>query len=189
MLKRRALVAALVSDRPANLIAVASLGSPAWDLAASGNDARNFCFIGAMGQSAPFALGLAIAQPDKRVVVLAGDGEILMSLGALATIANRAPSNLAIVVLDNGAYEETGGQASATAGTTDLVAVARGCGIATTFRAEEEADIELLRQLVVTAPGPVFATARIANERPPMAFPSAFDGVTQINRFREAVLV
>ena len=97
MLRRRPLVAALLRDRPEALLAVSSLGSATWDLSAAGNDARNFCFIGAMGQAAPFALGLAMAQPDKRVALFAGDGDLLMSLGALATIAVQAPRNLATV--------------------------------------------------------------------------------------------
>ena len=115
MLHRRPLVKALLEDRPENLLAVSSLGSSTWDLTAAGEDARNFRFIGAMGQAGPFALGLAMAQPDKRVLLLPGDGELLMGLGALATIANQAPTNLAIVVLDNEAYVETGSQPTATA--------------------------------------------------------------------------
>ena len=132
MLHRRPLVKALLEQRPDNLLAVSSLGSATWDVSAAGDDARDFCFIGAMGQAAPFALGLALAQPDKRVLLFSGDGELLMGLGALATIASQAPANLAIVVLDNEAYVETGSQATATAGGTDLEAVARGCGFKTT---------------------------------------------------------
>ena len=111
MIHRRPLVKALLEDRPENLLAVSSLGSATWDLTAAGEDARNFRFIGAMGQAGPFALGLAMAQPEKRVVLFTGDGELLMGLGVLATIANQAPKNLAIVVLDNEAYVETGSPA------------------------------------------------------------------------------
>ena len=186
MLRRRPLVAALLRDRPEALLAVSSLGSATWDLSAAGNDARNFCFIGAMGQAAPFALGLAMAQPDKRVALFAGDGDLLMSLGALATIAVQAPRNLAIVALDNEAYAETGGQPTATAGPTDLAAVARGCGVAETRTVTEEADIPGLRDAVLNAPGPVFVVVKVAAEALPLVFPHSFDGVTAMNRFRSA---
>ncbi len=184
MLHRRSLVGRLLRDRPAPLLAVAGLGSAAWDLAASGDDARNFHFIGAMGQAAPFALGLAVARPERRVVLFTGDGEMLMGLGALATIANRAPGNLAILVLDNESYEETGGQATATAGTTDLEAVARACGIRTTRTITVEAEIAALRDLLCEAPGPVLAVAKVFAEALPLVFPPSFDGVTAFNRFR-----
>lgn len=186
MLERRALVARLVGDRPDHLLAVSSLGSSTWDLTAAGDDARNFCFIGAMGQAAPFALGLAMAQPEKRVLIIAGDGEMLMGLGSLATIANQAPANLAIVVLDNESYVETGSQPTATAGPTDLEAVARGCGIATCFTIRDDGEVPRLIEAVRTTPGPVFAVAKISAEALPLVFPHSFDGATAVNRFREA---
>ena len=186
MLYRRPLIKALLEDRPETLLAVSSLGSATWDLTAAGEDARNFRFIGAMGQAGPFALGLAMAQPDKRVVLFAGDGELLMGLGALATIANQAPSNLALVALDNESYVETGSQPSATAGPTDLEAVARGCGIATTCTVRSEDQIDALRDMVRNAPGPVFANVKVVAEALPLVFPNTFDGVTAMNRFRDA---
>jgi len=188
MLHRRPLVKALLEGRPADLLAVSSLGNPTWDLAAAGDDARNFQFIGAMGQAAPFALGLAMAQPAKRVVLFAGDGETLMGLGALATIANQAPANLAMVVLDNESYVETGSQPTATAGRTDLEAVARGCGIANTRTVTREDEIASLREMVLTAPGPALALVKIVAEPLPLVFPHSFDGATAINRFRGAVV-
>lgn len=188
MLYRRPLIKALLEDRPENLLAVSSLGSSTWDLTAAGDDARNFCFIGAMGQAGPFALGLALAQPEKRIVLFSGDGELLMGLGVLATIANQAPSNLAIVVLDNESYVETGSQPTATAGPTDLEAVARGCGIATTCTITKDSDIDSLRELIRNTPGPVFANIKIVAEALPLAFPHSFDGAVAINRFRGAVL-
>lgn len=189
MIKRRPAVKYLLEDRPANLLAVSGLGSCTWDLTASGDDARNFCFIGAMGQAGPFALGLALAQPDKRVVLFTGDGEILMGLGALATIANQAPPNLAIVVMDNESYVETGGQPTATASGTDLEAVARGCGIATARTVTRDDELESLRDFMRSAPGPAFANVKVAAEALPLAFPHSFDGVTAINRFRGAATV
>jgi thiamine pyrophosphate-dependent acetolactate synthase large subunit-like protein len=186
MLKRRPLVKYLLEDRPQNLLAVSSIGSSTWDLTASGDDARNFCFIGAMGQAGPFALGLAMSQADKRVVLFAGDGETLMGLGVLATIANQAPSNLAIVVMDNESYVETGAQPTATAGPTNLEIVAQGCGIADTRTVTEESEKESLREMVRNAPGPVFANVKIVREALPLVFPHSFDGAVAITRFRDA---
>jgi thiamine pyrophosphate-dependent acetolactate synthase large subunit-like protein len=188
MLKRRPLVKSLLEHRPENLLAVSGLGSSTWDLTASGDDARNFCFIGAMGQAAPFALGLAMSQPGKRVVLFTGDGELLMGLGALATIANQAPANLAIAVMDNESYVETGGQPTATSGPTDLEAVARGCGIATTATVTREDEAEKLRDLLLNAPGPVLVNVKVDPEALPLVFPHTFDGATAINRFRDAIL-
>ena len=188
MLNRRPLVAFLLAERPDNLLVVSGLGTSTWDVTSAGDDARNFCFIGAMGQAAPFALGLAMAQPDKRVLLITGDGELLMGLGSLATIANQAPPNLCVVVQDNGAYVETGGQATATAGVTDLEAVARGAGFTNTRTVTEESEIEALRQDIYQAPGPMFVTIKIEAEALPLAFPHSFDGAVAINRFKDAVL-
>jgi thiamine pyrophosphate-dependent acetolactate synthase large subunit-like protein len=186
MLHRRPLVKDLLEGRPEHLLCVSSLGTSTWDLSAAGDNARNFMFIGAMGQAGPFALGLAMAQPEKRVLLLAGDGELLMGLGAIATIANQAPANLAVLALDNEAYVETGGQPTATAGATDLEAVARGCGIATTCTVTKESETGKLRALLFEAPGPVFALVKVHAEALPLVFPKTFDGATAINRFRDA---
>ena len=186
MFHRRPAVKMLLGDRPDNLLAVSGLGSSTWDLTASGDDARNFCFIGAMGQAGAFALGLAMAQPQKRIVLFTGDGELLMSLGILATIANQAPSNLAVLVMDNVAYVETGGQPTATAGPTDLEAIARGAGIKATRTVTEESELTDLRSYMLTEPGPAFANLKIIKEALPLVFPHSFDGVTAVNRFRDA---
>lgn len=186
MIERRPAVKFLLESRPSNLLAVSGLGSATWDLTAAGDDTRNFCFIGAMGQAAPFALGLAMAQPAKRVVLFTGDGELLMSLGVLATIANRAPDNLALLVMDNECYVETGGQPTATAGPTDLEIIAQGAGIANTRTVREAEELAGLREWMCEAPGPVFANLKIVKEALPLAFPHSFDGATAINRFRDA---
>ena len=188
MLNRRPLVKFLLEDRPDNLLVVAGLGSSTWDISAAGDDARNFGFIGAMGQAGPFALGLALSQPSKRVLLITGDGEMLMSLGVLATIANQAPANLAIVVLDNESYLETGAQPTATAGLTNLEAVAKGCGIADTRTVTEQSQTDALREMALTAPGPVFANVKIAVESLPLVFPYSFDGSVSINRFLDAAM-
>ena len=186
MLNRRPLVEYLLADRPDNLLVVTGLGSSTWDVTAAGDDPRNFCFIGAMGQAAPFALGLAMAQPDKRVLLITGDGELLMGLGALATIANQAPKNLAVVVQDNGAYVETGGQATATAGVTDLEAMARGAGFTSTRTVTDQAGVEAVRDELYSGTGPLFVNIKIVAEALPLVFPHSFDGATAVNRFRDA---
>src|SRR5512144_382903 len=128
-LERRAAMAALVKDRDDRMLVVPGLGSTTWDLAAAGDDPRNFYLWGAMGGAAMVGLGLALAQPDRRVMVVTGDGEMLMGIGSLASIAAVNPPNLRIVVMDNERYGETGQQPTATAMRTDLAAAARGCGI------------------------------------------------------------
>ncbi len=112
-LDRRAAMAALVEGR-GDLLIVPGLGSTTWDLAAAGDDPRNFYLWGAMGGAAMIGLGLALAQPRHRVAVITGDGEMLMGLGSLATIGVQRPGNLAVVVFDNGVYGETGMQPSHT---------------------------------------------------------------------------
>lgn len=188
MLRRRPSIAFLLEERPPGLLAVSGLGSCTWDLCAIGDDPRNFCFNGAMGQAAPFALGLALAQPERRVVLFTGDGELLMSLGVLATIANRAPANLALVVLDNESYLETGAQPTATAGATNLTAIARGAGFPDARTVTRRSELPVLRQALHDAPGPLFAVLKVAVEDLPLVLPSTLDGVTAINRFRDAVL-
>ena len=188
MLHRRPLVKALLADRPQNLLAVSSLGTPTWDLVAAGKHPLNFYVNGTMGQAGPFALGLAMAQPNRRILLIAGDGEVLMGLGALATIANQAPANLAIVVLDDEAYLATGIQPTATAGPTDLEAVARGCGFATTCTVTTDAQVDSLRDMAFNARGPALANVKVVAEALPMVLPETFDGVTALNEFRDAVV-
>ena len=143
MLDRRDVVARLLADRGEALV-VTGLGAATYDVAAAGDDARNFYLWGAMGGAALMGLGLAIAQPDRPVVVVTGDGEQLMGLGAFATIALQAPANLTVVVLDNGLYGETGGQQSHTGRGVDLAAVARGCGIADASRITDMVGVDAL---------------------------------------------
>ncbi len=187
MMQRRTVVAALLENRPTDMVVVSSLGNPTWDVASVGDHALNFNFIGAMGQAGPFALGLAMARPEKRIVLFAGDGELLMSLGVLATIANQAPANLAVVVLDNESYVETGSQPSATAGPTDLEAVARACGFVHTRAVVDETPLDDIRVMVWEGEGPLFVSIKIVAEALPLVFPYSFDGAMAMNRFRGAV--
>ena len=128
LLDRREVVSTLLADRKDALV-VAGLGASTYDLAAAGDNPRNLYLWGAMGGAVMMGLGLALAQPDTPVVVVTGDGEMLMGMGSLATVGVQKPKNLSILVLDNEAYGETGGQASHTSASADLVGVARACGI------------------------------------------------------------
>jgi len=185
-LDRRAVVARLLADR-GDLLVVAGLGSAAWDCTAAGDHALTFPLWGAMGGAAMIGLGIALARPERRVLVITGDGEMLMGLGALATIAAKRPRNLALCMLDNGQYGETGGQATHTTRGVDVAAMARGAGFAaieTVVRAEE---VERARTLLLTAPGPVFVTIRIAPGEQPLALPPR-EGALLKTRFRDALL-
>src|SRR6266403_3077744 len=125
-------------EKRRELVLVTRLGSTTWDAAAVGDDDRNFYLWGATGAAAMMGLGLAIARPDRRVLVVTGDGEMLMGLGALATIGVQRPPNLAIAVFDNGRYAETGMQESHTAEAVELIGVAQACGFKETFDITDE---------------------------------------------------
>src|SRR5438552_15540812 len=127
LLERRSVVASLLAERK-DAIVVGGLGASTYDIAAAGDHDRNFYLWGAMGGAVMIGLGVALAQPDLPVLVLTGGGEMLMGMGSLATVGLQMPSNLSIIVLDNEVYGETGGQASHTAATVDLVGVGRSCG-------------------------------------------------------------
>ena len=148
MLDRRAFVKGLLADR-GGLAVVCGLGTPTYDVAACGDHPLNFYLWGAMGGAAMIGLGLALAQPGRRVLVLTGDGEALMGLGSLATIAVKRPKNLVLVVLDNQHYGETGMQPSHTRSGIDLVAVALACRFKharAVSRIEDATDVRKLLQ-------------------------------------------
>lgn len=184
-LYRRDVVRRLLAARGDALV-VAGLGASAWDVAAAGDDDRNFYLWGAMGGAAMVGLGLALAQPHRRVLVITGDGELLMGLGSLATIALQRPRNLAVVVLDNGRYGETGMQPSHTAGPARLAAVASGCGIAAAYDVETDPDLERLVSTLVGQTDLVFARIRVAPEELPRVLPER-DGQRLKARFRAAL--
>ncbi|MCU0888898.1 MAG: thiamine pyrophosphate-dependent enzyme [Rubritepida sp.] len=144
---------------------VGGIGNSNWDLWGAGHRDENFYMLGSMGLAAPIALGVALAQPERRVLALEGDGSLLMQLGCLATIAARAPRNLAVIVWDNGIYQITGGQGTpARAAGTDLIAVARACGIARAEWAADEAEFAALLEAALTTDGPHVIGARIDAE-------------------------
>ena len=185
-LRRREVVKTLLAGR-GDLLVVAGLGSPNWDATAAGDHPLTFPLWGAMGSAAMIGLGLALAQPERRVLVLTGDGEQLMALGSLATIAVQRPPNLAIVVLDNERYGETGMQATHTAHGVDLAAIAAAAGfpLAGTIRAADE--LEPARQVVHEQPGPIFYAIKVRAEPLPFVMPPK-DGAYLKDRFRLALL-
>ena len=186
-LERRAAMATLMADRKDDLLVVPGLGSTTYDLAAAGDNDRNFYLWGAMGGAAMIGLGLALAQPDKRVAVITGDGEMLMGMGAFATIGVQQPANLAVIVFDNGVFGETGMQPSHTnKGVVDLLTVAKGCGIATCLDVRDEAALADLAARLKNLAGPLFARVAIEASEPPRVLPER-DGTVLKRRFRAAI--
>jgi len=185
-LHRRDVVKALLADR-GDLLVVAGLGSAAWDCTAAGDHPLTFPMWGAMGCAAMTGLGLALAQPARRVLVITGDGEMLMGLGSLATIGVQRVANLGVVVLDNERYGETGMQQTHTAHGVDLAAIARGACFASSVTVRDAAGVEALRRAVHHAPGPWLAQVKVAAEKIPLVLPPR-EGALLKNRFREALL-
>jgi thiamine pyrophosphate-dependent acetolactate synthase large subunit-like protein len=183
LLDRRAVVSGLLADRK-GAIAVGGLGASTYDIAAAGDHDRNFYLWGAMGGAVMIGLGIALAQPKLPVVVITGDGEMLMGMGSLATVGQQKPKNLSIVVLDNEVYGETGGQASHTAATVDLVGVAKSCGIADARAMATMAEIEAFASSMQdTASGPRFASVKIDSANLERVL-SSRDGTFIVNRIR-----
>jgi len=185
-LDRRALVADILRHRPDDLLVVTGLGSPTYDVAACGDNDLNFYLWGAMGSALTTGLGLARARPQSRVLVVTGDGELLMALGALATVAAAPCANLAVLVLDNEAYGETGGQASHTAHGVDIAAVAQACGGWTARTDRDTGDVDGLRDFLLTSPGPALAIAKISGKPQKRVLPDR-DGHFLRRRFRDAL--
>lgn len=182
-IERRAFVKDLLDLCPEALV-VPGLGSSNYDVFAAGDRDQNFYMWGAMGGAALIGLGLALAQPSKSVLVITGDGEQLMGIGGLATINAQKPKNLTIVVLDNGHFGETGMQHSHSSLGTDLTAVAKGCGIANSFKVREASDVKTIQQNVLARAGVAFAQVYVKADDLPRALPTR-DGVYIKNRFRQ----
>ena len=185
MLNRRDVVKKIQSTLTAHLF-ISGLGSPSYDLHATGDSPKHFYLWGAMGGAAMMGLGLAMARPEQRIAVLTGDGEQLMGLGALATIGVAKPHNLAVIVLDNGHFGETGMQQSHTSQGVDLSAVAASCGFAHTCTVDDLAGLADLLHQLQRSTGPLCAVVRISAEPMPRSLP-ILDGAELKNRFRRAL--
>lgn len=149
------------ADTLTDQLVVTGIGNATNDVYAAGDRAQNFYMRGSMGAGVPIAFGLARARPQDRIVCIEGDGSVLMNLGALATVGSYQPQNLAIVILDNGAYQITGGQPTHTASGVDLAAVARGCGIASANRVHSMTDFMAVLSKMLDTPGPHVLVARV----------------------------
>jgi thiamine pyrophosphate-dependent acetolactate synthase large subunit-like protein len=187
LLNRRQTVKRILRDRQQDVLVVASLGNPTFDVAAAGDKPQNFYLWGAMGGAVTFALGLALAQPDKRVIAFVGDGEMMMGLGSLATVGVARPANLSIVVIDNGYYAETGMQIAHTGRGVDITAIAHAAGFDNASTICAEFELEAAVDDILRAMGPVLANVKVGTDAEPTCLPPR-DGPWLRSRFREALL-
>jgi thiamine pyrophosphate-dependent acetolactate synthase large subunit-like protein len=160
VMNRFELTKRLVAQLKREEAVIGGIGNANFDLWMSGRRPQNFYMLGSMGLSIPIAFGVALAQPQRHVIALEGDGSLLMQLGCLSTIAMQAPKNLTMVLWDNGMYQITGGQPTASGTLTDLVAVARGCGLSNSAWAADEDEFDRLFAKALES-GPAFIAARI----------------------------
>lgn len=181
VMNRFALTKRLVAQLEHEEAVVAGIGNTNFDLWEAGQRPQNFYMLGSMGLAIPIAFGVAIAQPQRHVIALEGDGSLLMQIGCLATVAMQRPKNLTMIVWDNGIYQITGSQPTASASVTDLVAVARGCGLANSAWAADEDDFDRLVAAALKGDGPTLIAARIdsqpavgATERDPVQIRERF---------------
>lgn len=186
-INRRALVKDILGDRE-DIIGISGLGGAGYDLTASrGDHDLNFCMHGSMGGAPLVAMGLALAQPERRVVAVLGDGDMLMGIGSLATIMTARPANLVVLVLDNGHYLETGGQKTAAGHGADLTAMAAAAGFETAKTLTDPNDQAEFVKMIQEAPGPIFVCAKITGEQPE-SVPKTRDGNLMKFRMRQALL-
>ena len=186
MLDRRAVIKQMLAPRGDALV-VTGLGSSCYDVGAAGDHPHNFYLWGGMGAAAMLGLGLALAQPKRQVLVITGDGEMLMGLGALATIGTQGPKNLAIVVIDNELYSETGMQVTHTARGVDLAGMAKAAKFARTGTVRNAAQLKSWIPKLYAKAGPTFVAVKVDDARYPLAI-KLRDGAHIKNRFREALL-
>jgi thiamine pyrophosphate-dependent acetolactate synthase large subunit-like protein len=185
-LKRRRVVETLLADR-GDLLVIGGLGAPAWDITAAGDHPNNFPMWGAMGGAAVLGLGLALAQPKRNVLVVTGDGEMLMGIGSLATIGISKAPNLSIVVLDNEAYGETGQQDTATKHGVSLSGIARACAMKDCRDINTMIEVQALRDRIHQGGGSLFAQIKIDPEKIPLVLPPR-DSTFIKNRMRVSIL-
>jgi thiamine pyrophosphate-dependent acetolactate synthase large subunit-like protein len=185
-LDRRAVVARMLRERGDALV-VTSLGNPSFDVAAAGDCAQNFYLWGAMGGAVMVGLGLALAQPGRRVLVFVGDGEMMMGLGSLATAAAEKISNLSVVVIDNEHYAETGMQAAHSGRGVNLPAVALAVGFVQSHLVRTPEELDSAIPLTLHGAGPVLVTVKVGTGPVPTSLPPR-DGPYLRSRFRTALL-
>ena len=185
-LDRRAAALAILKNRGDALV-VAGLGAPCWDTAAAGDSPLNFYTWGGMGSAAMIGLGLAIAQPKRRVLVITGDGEMLMGLGAFATIGVQQPRNLTVIVEDNEHYGETGMQQTHTRFGVDLATIAKGAGFRATGTVYGTAELKTWIPRIYREPGPLFISLKVTTAQKAKVLPMR-DGTALKHAFRGALL-
>ncbi|MCH8249106.1 MAG: aldehyde dehydrogenase [Proteobacteria bacterium] len=184
-LKRRETVAHLLEQRKDALV-VTGLGAPGYDVMAAGDHDNNFYLWGAMGAAAMVGLGLALSQRKRPVLVFTGDGEQLMGMGGLATVAVTRPENLVLIVLNNEHYGETGMQRSHAGRGVDLVAVAAACGFANSRRITCAMELDELCVDMHRRVDAIYAEIMIEADEPTRVLPPR-DGVFVKNRFRKSL--
>ncbi|MAC41300.1 MAG: aldehyde dehydrogenase [Pelagibacterales bacterium] len=185
-LNRRYVISQILKDRKNSLI-INGLGGTCWDVASLGDNELNFYVWGGMGNSCMIALGLALSQPKRKVIVVTGDGEMLMGIGSLATIAVKQPKNLSIVVFDNELYGETGKQKTHTGHCADLRAIAIGAGIKNSSIIKTHEQLLLLSSNINVIKELTFSQIKINNEEGPLVLPIR-EGAYIKSRFRNALL-
>ncbi len=185
-LDRREAVARILWDR-SDALAISSLGNPTYDVAAAGDKPQNFYLWGAMGGAVMVGLGLALSQPSRRVIAFVGDGEMMMGLGSLATVAVHGAKNLSIVVIDNEHYAETGMQPAHAGRGVDIPAVAQAVGFSDARTVRSAGELEEAREAVMHAPGPILIAVKVSTQPAPIVLPPR-DGPYLRSRFREALL-
>ena len=184
---RRDVLAQLFPDA-ADWLFVSGLAGAAKDTAALTDDGPNlYSMAGTMGAAVPMGLGLAVSAPERRVAVITGDGELLMGIGALVTVASAGPANLTIVCLDNSMHGETGGQQGHTAATADLEMIGKGSGIASTLTISEPGQVDEARGFITDAPGPRLLVVRVMPTAP-SAYKRNMDPASTRVRFRQGLL-
>lgn len=185
--QRRQLVRELLTGRKDALV-ITGLGSPTYDVAALGDCVENFYLWGAMGLAVSVGLGVALSQPNRRVVVITGDGEAMMGVGSFATVAAAAPDNLAILVLDNEMFAETGGQTGLSHGCADIEKMAQGAGFTATLTATSPQHLKPAQDLLFNTTGPCLVVAKIAAGEDERVLPSR-NGAFIAERFRQGLTI
>ncbi len=186
LLRRRQVVEQLLDDR-GDMLVIGGLGSTAWDITAAGDHDLSFPLWGAMGGTVAIGIGLATAQPNRRVLIITGDGDMLMGLGSLATAARQNLENLSVCVFDNEHYGETGMQATHTATTADLSVIATGCGFQNSCEVRSQNQLTDAVARLRRGPGLQFACIKVRAEKLDFVLPPK-DGVFLKSRFRRALL-